>query len=120
MSENSRNEGRSGREPERNTLTDWAKELLEQLKSINEKVGKLDDKMDTMDRLLTGDDKPAEGLIIRMDRMEQDNLRREADTKNRRVWINALIVCLVGMLASIAFALVKLAFASGTVGPVGK
>ncbi len=72
-------------------FSDWSHHVLEELVKLNSKYEALCDNYDTLsekydvlNKLLTGNGDPEKGLLIRVDRLEQEHKRKE-------VWIKAAI-----------------------------
>lgn len=79
--------------------------LLAQMEELGTKI-------DRLDRAITGGDKPSEGMIVRLDRLEQGAARHETEAARGRAKLDQIVVGLfLAMLPGLA-ALIWKALAS--------
>jgi hypothetical protein len=105
---------------------DWSHKVLEELTNLNnrftsleakqdafaklieERLNNMETKLNSTNNLLTGNGKPEKGLLIRVDRLEQEHVKgldvridRLEQSENRRTWLTrAAIVTSLAALAS--------------------
>lgn len=80
-------------------LTELVK-LNTKLQSLCDNVNELTEKHEVLTHLLTGNGSPERGLIVRVDRIEQD-------AKHREVWLKAAIGSSVAATIGLVVTLVK-------------
>lgn len=74
-----------------------------EISQIMDRLGVMEGKLDYLTVIMDGDDTPANGMIVRMDRLEQRQLK--ADQSRVSIWtaIAGLGIAITGSLAGVLF-----------------
>jgi hypothetical protein len=108
---------------------EWSHKVLEELTTLNarfeslddkynilrsgfeERIAHVDKKIERLNSMLTGNDDPSKGILVRMDRLEQKNVEdlllrvdRLEQSESRRTWLlrATVVACLGAIGATIA------------------
>lgn len=88
--------------PEREKgFSEWSQHVLEQLVELNSKYESMREDYHQLNKIITGNGNPESGMIVRLDRLEQES-------KRRANWTKAAIGASVTAFVSAAGVLVKL------------
>jgi hypothetical protein len=81
-----------------------SREIAAKYESLNEELDEknelLNTKIDRIGQIVTGDADPSKGLVIRVDRLEQNESRRAW-------WVKSTIAAAIGAIVTAVFALFK-------------
>ena len=74
--------------------------LIQKLDRISDQVEALNKKTDVMNEILLGNGEPSKGLVIRTDRLEQNEQRRSW-------WIKTIATVVVGLVVTAVWSIFK-------------
>jgi hypothetical protein len=92
---------------------EWSHKVLDNIlrSGFEERIAHVDKKIERLNSMLTGNDDPSKGILVRMDRLEQKNVEdlllrvdRLEQSESRRTWLlrATVVACLGAIGATIA------------------